>query len=46
MVFMDPQLATYTASHDVLELKSNPGAPASATGETSEVGAPSSESGQ
>jgi hypothetical protein len=46
MTFMDPQLSTYTASHDVLDLKSVIIAPASATGETSDAGAPPSGGGQ
>jgi N-acetylneuraminic acid mutarotase len=47
LTFMDPQLATYTAVHDVLDLKSiNRNPPTSATGETSEAGAPPSEGGQ
>ena len=46
LTFMDPQLSTYTASHDVLDLKLVTNAPASATGETSEAGAPPSEGGQ
>jgi hypothetical protein len=46
LTFMDPQLATYTAVHDVLDLKSiNRNPPTSATGETSEAGAPPSEGG-
>jgi N-acetylneuraminic acid mutarotase len=40
MVFLDPQLATYTAAHDVLELNSNPNAPTSLTDATSKAGAP------
>jgi N-acetylneuraminic acid mutarotase len=46
LTFLDPQLSTYTASHDVLDLKLVSNAPASATGETSEAGAPSSRGGQ
>jgi hypothetical protein len=46
MTFMDPQLSTYTASHDVLDLKLVTNAPPSATGETSDAGAPSSGGGQ
>jgi N-acetylneuraminic acid mutarotase len=46
MTFMDPQLETKTAVHDVLDLKMVTNAPASATGETSDAGAPSSGSGQ
>ena len=40
MVFLDPQIATYTAAHDVLELQSNPYAPTSVTNATSKAGAP------
>jgi hypothetical protein len=46
LTFMDPQLSTYTASHDVLDLKLVTNAPAGATGETSEAGAPPSEGGE
>jgi hypothetical protein len=46
LTFMDPQLSTYTASHDVLDLRLVTNAPASATGETSDAGAPSSGGGQ
>ena len=47
MTFLDPQLDAKTAVHDVLDLKSiNPNPPTSATGETSEAGAPPSEGGQ
>jgi hypothetical protein len=42
MTFMDPQITTYTAVHDVLELKANPLAAAS-TGSTSNPAAPSAE---
>jgi hypothetical protein len=43
MTFMDPQITTYTAVHDVLELKTSPPAAASATGATSNPAAPSAE---
>jgi N-acetylneuraminic acid mutarotase len=46
MTFMDPQLTTYTAVHDVLDLKLVTNTPASATGETSDAGPPSSGGGQ
>jgi len=47
MTFLDPQLDAKTAMHDVLDLKSiNPNPPTSATGESSEGGAPPSEGGQ
>ncbi|HEX5241613.1 MAG TPA: hypothetical protein VFW23_00015, partial [Tepidisphaeraceae bacterium] len=49
MTFMDPQLSTYTASHDVLDLKlvgTAPGSAPSSTGETSDAGASSSGGGQ
>jgi N-acetylneuraminic acid mutarotase len=43
MVFMDPQLATYTAQHDVIDLKKfNPTPATAAPGETSEAGESSS----
>jgi N-acetylneuraminic acid mutarotase len=40
MTFMDPQLQTYTAVHDVLDLKFNPNPPTSAAGATSKTEAP------
>jgi N-acetylneuraminic acid mutarotase len=46
MTFLDPQLDAKTAVHDVLDLKLVTNAPPSATGETSDAGAPSSGGGQ
>jgi N-acetylneuraminic acid mutarotase len=43
MTFMDPQITTYTAVHDVLELKANPPAAASTARSTSNPAAPSAE---
>jgi N-acetylneuraminic acid mutarotase len=40
LTFLDPQLQTYTAVHDVLDLKFNPIPPTSAAGATSKTGAP------
>jgi len=38
LTFLDPQLQTYTAVHDVLDLKFNPNPPTSAAGATSRTG--------
>jgi N-acetylneuraminic acid mutarotase len=46
MVFLDPQIATNTAAHDFLELKSGPNAATSLTDATSKAGAPPSGLGQ
>jgi N-acetylneuraminic acid mutarotase len=47
MTFMDPQLTTYTAQHDVIDLKKFSPTPATtAPGETSEAGASSQGGGQ
>jgi N-acetylneuraminic acid mutarotase len=45
LTFMDPQLTTYTAVHDVLDLQALPNAPASATAATTNAPAASSEDG-
>jgi N-acetylneuraminic acid mutarotase len=45
LTFMDPQLTTYTAVHDILDLKALPNAPTSATNATSNAPAASSETG-
>ena len=45
LTFMDPQLTTYTAVHDVLDLKALPNAPASGPGGTGNAPAASSEDG-